>query len=78
MPKFAMPPGFEMPDNAVPGEPFEVVATVVVEDDGSVMVTAIDGAPIEGYEDKPEGEAPAQEAPQEPDFLGGVAAAMSA
>lgn len=53
-----MPEGFEMPDNAKPGEPFEVVATIIAGKDGSFKLTAIDGAALP--EDEPNEEKPGQ------------------
>lgn len=35
-----------MPENARPGEPFEVVATIQPSDDGSFMLSALDGMPL--------------------------------
>lgn len=41
-----MPKGYQPPDNAKPGEPFEVVATLVQTEDGEFELQAIDGNPI--------------------------------
>jgi hypothetical protein len=40
--KITLPEGFKIPDTAKPGQPFEVVATLVMGDDG-VSITALDG-----------------------------------
>lgn len=51
--KLTLPEGFQMPASAKPGEPFEVVATLVAGEDG-VMMTAIDGVKLP--EEEEEGE----------------------
>jgi hypothetical protein len=48
-----MPKGYQPPDNAKPGEPFEVVATMVQTEDGEFELQAIDGQPLD---EKPEDE----------------------
>lgn len=50
--KISLPEGFEIPDNAVPDEPFEVVATIVQKEDGSFDLVAIDGVEIESESDE--------------------------
>lgn len=54
-----MPKGYQPPDDAKPGEPFEVVATMVMTEDGEFELQAIDGVPIE--------EAPEDEAAEGPE-----------
>ena len=57
--KIALPDGYQPPDNAQPGEPFEVVATVVQTEDGTFDLTAIDGQEVtedETDEEPAEGE----------------------
>lgn len=44
--KFPMPDGFAAPEDAQPGKPFEVMATVMMSEDGMLALSAIDGAPI--------------------------------
>lgn len=45
--KVTLPEGYQAPDNAKPGEPFEVVATLVQGKDGGFELTAIDGIKLE-------------------------------
>lgn len=45
--KITLPTGYELPDGAKPGEPFEVVATLVASDDGTFDLVAVDGMEIE-------------------------------
>ena len=59
--KITLPAGYELPENARPGEPFEAVATLTQEEDGTFELTAIDGIKL-GEEAEPaeaEDEAPA-------------------
>lgn len=44
--KFPMPDGFAAPEDAQPGKPFEVMATVMMSEDGMLALSAIDGAPV--------------------------------
>lgn len=44
--KITLPPDYKAPDNAKPGEPFEVVATLVQAEDGSFDLTQVDGMPV--------------------------------
>lgn len=61
--KITLPEGFPMPDNARPGEPFEVVATIAPSEDGGFSITALDGMPVDGDEsEEPEME---EEEPEE-------------
>lgn len=64
--KLSMPKGYEMPDNAKPGQPFEAVATLVMGEDGTVQLTAIDGMEV-GESEEPE-EAEEAEAPEAEDM----------
>lgn len=41
--KITLPEGFQMPASAKPGEPFEVVATLLADENGMVNMTALDG-----------------------------------
>lgn len=45
--KITLPEGFMPPQNARPGESFEVVATLSQEEDGSFELEAIDGVKLE-------------------------------
>lgn len=64
-----LPKGYQPPDNAKPGEPFEVVATLVMEEDGEFELKAIDGIPLpEDKEDQEDqGEDEGAEDEQAPD-----------
>ena len=42
----SLPEGYAPPENARPGEPFEAVATLKVNDDGSFELLMIDGAEL--------------------------------
>jgi hypothetical protein len=44
--KIILPDGFPMPENARPGEAFEVVATIQPSDDGTFDIAALDGMPM--------------------------------
>ena len=46
--KLNLPKGYEPPENAQPGQPFEAVATLSMEEDGTFELVAIDGMAIEG------------------------------
>lgn len=59
--KITLPEGFEIPADVLPGEPFEVVATLEVSDDGSFELTAIDGVELS---DEPEVEVEVEETPE--------------
>lgn len=52
--KIKLPEGFEIPDDVQPGEPFEVVATLEVSDDGSFELVAIDGVELSDEPEKEE------------------------
>jgi hypothetical protein len=53
--KITLPEGFPLPENARPGEPFEVVATIAPGEDGGFSITAIDGMKL-SEEEEPEDE----------------------
>jgi len=67
--KITLPEGFPLPENARPGEPFEVVATIAPGEDGGFSITAIDGMKLseeeeseeDEMEDETEGETPVNE-----------------
>lgn len=61
--RITLPKGFELPENARPGEPFEVVATLEMNEDGTFELEAIDGMEIEG---ESETEPPETEPPEAP------------
>jgi hypothetical protein len=68
--KITLPQGFELPEGAKPGQPFEVVATLELNEDGSAELEALDGIPVESEteetaEMEPEEEAPAIKLPWE-------------
>lgn len=48
--KIILPKGFVMPENARPGEPFEVVAVIRPGEEGSFELASIDGMELEGEE----------------------------
>jgi|694.fasta_scaffold51929_5 hypothetical protein len=43
---FPAPKGFSAPEDSKPGQPFEVMATVVMAEDGSLTLNAVDGVPV--------------------------------
>ena len=53
--KITLPKNFPMPENARPGEPFEVVATIA-PGEGGFTITAIDGMKLPGDEEESEAE----------------------
>lgn len=68
--KITLPQGFELPEGAKPGQPFEVVATLELYEDGTAELEALDGIPVESEaaetaEPEPEQEAPAVRLPWE-------------
>lgn len=48
--KIALPDGYELPENARPGEAFEAVATIQPNEDGSFTLVAIDGMNLDDEE----------------------------
>lgn len=52
--KITLPEGFQFPATAKPGEPFEAVATLKMEEDGSVELKALDGVEIPESEEEEE------------------------
>lgn len=56
--KLNLPKGYEPPENAQPGQPFEAVATLSMEEDGTFELVAIDGMDLEGDMGDDEEEAP--------------------
>ena len=51
-----LPKGYELPDGAQMGEPFEAVATLIANEDGTFKLDAIDGMDIEGETEEEEEE----------------------
>jgi hypothetical protein len=51
--KITLPEGFQMPASAKPGQPFEVVATLMMDDEG-VSLKALDGVEIPEMEEMEE------------------------
>jgi hypothetical protein len=54
--KISLPEGYQLPENAVPGEPFEVVAVISQEEDGTFELKSIDGVELPEMEDEDETE----------------------
>ena len=54
--KIILPKGYQPPEGARPGEPFEVVAILTASDDGSFQITALDGVKLGEDEEPPEEE----------------------
>lgn len=44
--KIMLPEGFQMPASAKPGEPFEAVATLILDEAGEVKLSALDGVEL--------------------------------
>lgn len=44
--KITLPEGYEMPENARPGEAFEAVISIRPDDDGGFTMLTIDGMPM--------------------------------
>jgi hypothetical protein len=64
--KITLPEGFKLPETAVPGEPFEAVATLKMEEDGSVELKALDGVEIPEEDETNEPEEMGEEMPENP------------
>ena len=56
--KITLPEGFQLPESAKPGEPFEAVATLKMEEDGSVELKALDGVEIPEEDEENEDKMP--------------------
>lgn len=59
--KITLPEGFQVPSTAKPGQPFEVVATIVMGEDGA-MLTSLDGMELAEEEEEEEEEGEEEEA----------------
>jgi hypothetical protein len=49
---FTSPEGWQMPEDATPGQPFQAVGTFLADEDGNLTLTAIDGTEIPVMEDE--------------------------
>jgi hypothetical protein len=49
---FTSPEGWQMPEDATPGQPFQAVGTFLADEDGNITLTAIDGTEIPVMEDE--------------------------
>jgi hypothetical protein len=43
---FTSPDGWQMPEDAMPGQPFQAVGTFLADENGNITLTAIDGTEI--------------------------------
>jgi hypothetical protein len=43
---FTSPNGWQMPEDATPGQPFQGVGTFIADENGNITLTAIDGTEI--------------------------------
>ena len=50
MPKFSLPKEVQVPEGIESGDMFQVMATIVLGEDGSAELVEVDGNEIEGYE----------------------------
>jgi len=48
-----LPKGYQPPERARPGEPFEVVAVLILSEDGTFTLKSLDGVAL-GKEDEPQ------------------------
>lgn len=76
MPSFPLPAGFELPEGVEEGQDFDAVATFSLEN-GTLTVKAVEGAPIEGYEDPDAAQEPTEpgaptESSEGEDFMSAV------
>jgi len=59
---FKAPQGFAAPEDAEPGKPFDVLASVTLSDDGTLSLTAVDGIELSEAEAEEETETPDEDA----------------
>ena len=54
---FQSPEGWQMPEDATPGQPFQALGTFMADEDGNITLTEIDGTAISApeMEDEEEG-----------------------
>jgi hypothetical protein len=50
--KITLPKGYELPEGAKPGEAFEAVASITLNEDGTYDLSAIDGVELAKEEDE--------------------------
>ena len=50
--KITLPKGYELPEGAKPGEAFEAVASIMLNEDGTYDLAAIDGVDLAMEEDE--------------------------
>lgn len=67
---FPMPEGYDMEDRK-PGDEFEAVCTLKVEDGGRLCVTKVEGMSVPGYDEKEEKDE-GEEAPEKGGFVNAV------
>lgn len=75
--KITLPSGYEIPAGVEPGQDFDAVVTLSLGDDGTVTVTALDGAPIEDIAEEVEEEDTEETDEDEADFVGAVNAELT-
>ena len=51
-----LPKGYELPEGAKPGEPFDAVASILLNEDGTFTLSAIDGMELDAEEAEAETE----------------------
>lgn len=61
--KIMLPEGFQIPENTRAGEPFEAVAVITPSEDGSFMLSSLDGVAL--AEEMEEEESEEMEEPEE-------------
>lgn len=64
----SLPKGYQPPQGAKPGEPFEVVAMLVASEDGTFLIQSIDGVEVGESEEPEEMEEMEPEQPSPFDF----------
>lgn len=74
---FTSPDGWQMPEDATPGQPFQAVGTFLADENGNITLTAIDGTEIamedgedEGAEMEVEMKIPEKEVSDEEEMMG--------
>jgi hypothetical protein len=50
MMQITLPKGYELPEGAKPGEPFDAVASILLNEDGTFTLSAIDGMELASEE----------------------------
>jgi len=73
---FTPPDGFAAPEDSEPGKPFDVLATVVMGDNGEITLQAVDGIDVAANETESEDSEMEDESSEaeDPGFLGSVEA----